>query len=76
MNIEDVLNKYFGDENHLYFHSSDALQMIEGDTMLRYVNKNYSGKVELWFCGNNGEFCIYITDDPKRLEALIKCIIY
>ncbi len=72
MTTQEVLDKYFKDEQ-LYFQSSDALTSIEGDTYLRYQK---TGKIELWFGGNNGEVCLLCTTDGDKLEALIKSIIY
>ncbi len=68
-----VLDKYFKSEKMLYFQSSDALKQIEGDTYLRYAK---TGKIELWFGGNNGEVCLLCTNDGDALETLIKTIIY
>jgi hypothetical protein len=73
MSTQDVLNKYFKDEKHLYFQSSDYHKMIEGETMLSYKK---TGKVELWFSGNNGEVCLIATTDGEKLEEVIKAIIY
>ena len=69
----EILHKYFGDKRILYFHSSDALALIEGDTYLRYQNKN---KVEIWFGGENGEVCLISTENMEKIETLIKTIIY
>ena len=73
MTTKEVLNKYFPDGKTKYFHSSDALSKIEGDTYLRYQK---TGKIELWFGGNNGEVCLLCTTNGETLEALIKAIIY
>jgi len=70
---QEVIEKYFKDERNIYFSSSDSLKAIEGDTYLTYRK---TGKIELWFGGNNGEFCLLCTTDGKSLENLIKAIIY
>jgi hypothetical protein len=70
---QEVLDKYFKDGKSLYFQSSDALRNIEGDTYLRYQK---TGKIELYFGGNNGEVCLLCTTDVEKLESLIKAIIY
>ncbi len=72
MTTQDVIEKYFRDGKNLYFQSSDALSDIEGDTYLRYAK---TGKIELWFGGNNGEVCILCTTDAKKLEQVIKALI-
>jgi len=73
MTTQEVLNKYFKEGKQLYFHSSDALAQIEGDTYLRYEK---TGKIELWFGGNNGEVCLLCTTDGDKLEEVIKAIIW
>ncbi len=73
MTTQEVLDKYFKGEKSLYFHSSDALGQIEGDTYLRYAK---TGKIELWFGGNSGEVCLLCTTNGEALEALIRAIIY
>lgn len=70
---QEVLDQYFKERKQLYFKASDALTAIEGDTYLRYQN---TGKIELWFGGNNGEVCLLCTGDGDKLEALIKALIY
>jgi hypothetical protein len=73
MTIQEVLEKYFKGERQLYFQSSDSMAQIEGDTYLRYEK---TGKIELWFGGNNGEVCLLCTTNGESLENLIKAIIY
>ena len=73
MNTQQVLDKYFKDGKTLYFQSSDAHKQIEGDPYLRYQK---TGKIEIWFGGNNGEVCLCCTTDAEKLENLIKAIIY
>jgi hypothetical protein len=73
MTITDVLEKYFKDEKVLGFHSSDKLEMVEGNSYLRYQK---DAGVQLWVGGNNGEVCICVTSNPETLETLIKAIIY
>jgi hypothetical protein len=73
MNTQEVIEKYFKGERQLYFQSSDAMTQIEGDTYLRYEK---TGKIELWFGGNNGEVCLLCTTNGESLENLIKAIIY
>lgn len=72
MTTQQVIDKYFKDQRQIYFQSSDALQQIEGDTYLRYQK---TGKIELWYGGNNGEMCLLCTTDGEALENLIKAII-
>ena len=71
--MQDVIDKYFKDRNTLFFHGSDALNQIEGNTYLRYVK---DGSIQLWFGGSNGEVCILCTRSPEKLEEVIKAIIY
>lgn len=73
MSTQQVLEKYFKGERTLYFQSSDAHHSIEGDTYLRYEK---TGKIEIWFGGNNGEMCLLCTTDGERLENIIKAMIY
>ncbi len=73
MTTQEVLDKYFKDGKQIYFQSSDAHRSIEGDTYLRYAK---TGKIELWFGGNNGEVCLKCTTNPEELENLIKDLIY
>lgn len=73
MTTQEVLDKYFKDDKRLFFHSSDRLVNIEGDTHLSYEK---TGKIELWFNGNNGSVCLMCTSDAEKLEALIKILIY
>lgn len=73
MTTQEVLDKYFRDGKTLYFQSSDAHRMIEGDTYLRYAK---TGKIEIWMGGNSGEVCLICTNDAKALENLIKSIVY
>ncbi len=73
MTTQEVIEKYFKDDHTLYFQSSDAMTHIEGDTYLRYEK---TGKIELWFGGNNGEVCLLCTTNGESLENLIKAIIY
>ncbi len=70
---QEVINKYFKGEKILYYQSSDTHQLIEGDTYLRYEK---TGKIELWFGGNNGEVCLFCTSNGDALETVIKAIIY
>ncbi len=72
MNTQEVIDKYFQGKRNLYFHTSDSMAQIEGDTYLTY-EKN--GKIELWFCGNNGNVCLLCTTNGEDLEDLIKAII-
>ena len=76
--FSDVIYRYFREDKILYFHSSDAHHIIEGDTYIRYA---YDNSIEilrtgLWIGGTNGEICIRICSTPKELENLIKAIIY
>ena len=73
MTTTEVIEKYFKGERMFYFQSSDHLAQIEGETYLRYAK---TGKIELWFGGNNGEVCILCTTKPEKLEEVIKAIIY
>jgi hypothetical protein len=73
MNTQEILEKYFKEERTLYFQSSDAHQQIEGDTYLRYEK---TGKIEVWFGGNNGEMCLCATTDPGKLESIIKAMVF
>lgn len=73
MTTTEVLEKYFKGEKMFYFQSSDSLAAIEGETYLRYAK---TGKIEIWFGGNNGEVCIMCTTDPNKIDQLIKAIIY
>jgi hypothetical protein len=73
MTTQEVTEKYFKGEKQLYFQSSDAMAMIEGDTYLRYAK---TGKIELWFGGNSGEVCLLCTTNGESLENLIKALIY
>lgn len=72
---QEVIDFYFkndGREN-LYFHGSDRLKAIEGDTYLR-IEK--SGVIELYIGSDNGEMCILCTRDGDRLESVIKGLTY
>ncbi len=74
MTIIEVIEKHFKEDRMIYFHSSDALRAIEGETFLRY-RKN--GVLELYFGGNNGEVCIgcfRFDSDGERLNNLINSI--
>lgn len=74
MTIREVIQKYFKEERQIYFQSSDAHAMIEGDTYLRF--EWHSDKVEIWFGGNSGECCLISTNQADKLETLIRAIIY
>lgn len=69
MTIDDVIAKHFPN-GAKYFLQSDRHHMIEGDTYLRYERKG-----ELWFGGDNGEFCILHTDNAIVLDKFIEIII-
>lgn len=71
--IQEVLDKYFS-EKMKYFQSSDAYKNIEGDTYLTY-RKNLD-RIELYIGGDNGEVCLCVTDNAKKLETLITELIY
>lgn len=73
MSTQEVLEKYFKGERSLYFHQSDSHHTIEGDTYLRFEK---TGRIEIWFGGNNGEMCLTSTQDPTKLEEIIKAMIY
>lgn len=73
MGTQEVLEKYFKDNKMLYYLSSDSHKAIEGETYLTYKK---TGKIELWFGSDNGEFCLLCTNDGEKLEALIKALIY
>jgi hypothetical protein len=73
MTTQEVIDKYFKDDKVLFFQSSDYHRMIEGDTCLKYEK---TGKIELWFSGNNGEVCLIATDNGDKLKAVIEAIIY
>ncbi len=68
-----ILEKYFGQEKTLFFQSSDALTAISGDTYLKYKQ---GWKIEIWFGCNDGEVCIHASNDPEKIEQIIKAIIY
>lgn len=72
--MKEILEKYFRDEKIKYFHQSDKHKQIEGDTYLRY-SFGSGGYIELWFGGNNGEVCLTCTNDPEKIETLIKLLI-
>jgi 3'-phosphoadenosine 5'-phosphosulfate sulfotransferase len=73
MSTQEVLDKYFKYDKVIFFQSSDYHKIIEGETSLSYKK---TGKVELWFSGNNGDVCLIATTDGEKLEAVIKAIIY
>ena len=73
MDTQEVIDKYFKDGKALYFQSSDAHKSVEGDTYLRYEK---TGIIELWFGGNNGEVCLYCTNNGDKLKQVIEAIIY
>lgn len=72
MTTQQAIQKHFGEERTCFFSQSDAHQLIEGDTFLRYIED--SGKVQLWFGGDNGEVCIFLTSDGDALDKLISII--
>ena len=58
MSTQEVIDKYFQRDGRtpLYFHGSDKLQQLNGDSWL-FIEK--SGIIELWMgSNNNGEICI------------------
>lgn len=73
MTTQEVLEKYFKDKKQLYYQSSDSHKNIEGDTYLTYKK---TGKIELWFGGDNGEVCLLCTNNAEQLNSLIKAMIY
>lgn len=73
--MKEIINKYFGHDKTLYFLSSDAHQVIAGDTYLRYQWN--SGRIQLWFgCSDYEEVPIKICYDSVGLEKIIKAMIY
>lgn len=72
--MNEILYKYFRDDNTMYFQSSDSHKDIEGDTYFRYNRSN--GKIELWMGGNNGEICLCVASSHEKIEQVIKAIIY
>lgn len=73
--LKEVLDKYFpeGKNRNKYFYSSDAHKAIEGDTYICYRWYD-SNRIELYLGGDNGEYCIIVTDDAEKIETLIKII--
>jgi len=73
--LDDVLREFFKGESTLYFHSSDAMKMLAGDTYLKYDRKS-RGQITLSVCGDDGEAVVKVCTSPVDLRRLIQAIIW
>jgi len=75
--IQEILNKYFGNEKVKFFQSSDAFSRIAGDTFITYYyNRNCKDSVVLAIGGSHiDETPIRVCNTAEELENLIKAII-
>lgn len=72
--LEDILEKYFGDDRVKYYIVADA---ISNDQYIRWSYfKNERKKILISLGSNEGEVEVKIFDNPEQLEQFIKLIIF
>ena len=72
--MEEVLQKHFGEDRNMYFHSSDAHKMLAGDTYLRYEQQG--DRVVLWFGSDFDEVPVKVCSTADDLERTINALVY
>lgn len=75
--IEDVLDKLFGDEKVKYFQSSDAYKRIAGDTFVSYRFDGHKGAVVISVGGSNiDETPIKVCYSGEEIKTLLNAIFF
>ncbi|MDR6548499.1 hypothetical protein J2810_004589 [Chryseobacterium rhizosphaerae] len=72
--VKEIINNHFKDDKAIFFHQSDRHLMEEPNAYLRY--QFTADKLWLYAGSDNTEYLLLITDNPERLDNLIKVIIH
>ena len=70
-----AIQSLFKGERTLYFHSSDAMKALAGDTYLKYDQRRSSEAV-IWVCGDDGEAIVKVCHTAADLRRLIEAILW
>lgn len=72
--LGEAVRDIFGTEHVKFFHFSDSLSMIEGDTFLKCHQKSHN-EAEIIFGGDNGEVTIKVCRSAEQLRNLIRALL-
>lgn len=73
--MRDAIDEHWKGEPVKYFNSSDLLNMINGETYLKYEYKK-ANQVVIYFGNNDIETAIKVCWTAKQIDDLVKSIIF
>jgi hypothetical protein len=73
--MNDVLREFFKDDKIMFFHGSDSLQLLAGDTYLKYDKRYGNDKILISFGCSEREVPIKVCWNSDQLRNLIRAIL-